>query len=146
MSLLGFVNPTGKPIRIDQAGSGRFKASRGERLHKGVDFSCTPGQIVQSPINGRVIRVAYPYANDRSWRGVLIGDGNFQVKLFYVDPYPHIIGRIVLAGASIGIAQDISERYRSTGMEPHIHCQLALRPERCIISTDNIFIDPEVLL
>ncbi len=143
---MNFINPTGKPVRIDQAGSGMFKASRGERLHKGVDFMCTPGQIVVSPINGRVIRIAYPYADDRSWRGVLIGDSNFQVKMFYVDPYPHIIGRVVLAGDNIGMAQNISERYGGQGMEPHVHCQLALRPERCIISTDNIFIDPEVML
>jgi hypothetical protein len=102
--------------------------------------------VVVSPIRGRVIRVAYPYSHDRSWRGILIGDGNFQVKMFYLDPYPHIIGRIVKAGEAVGIAQDITQQYGGSGMEPHIHCQLALRPERCIIRSDNIYLDPEIFL
>ncbi|MHC5059206.1 MAG: hypothetical protein ACYTKD_31520 [Planctomycetota bacterium] len=149
MSLLKFVNPTGKPIRIDQAGSGRFKVPRGERLHKGVDFLCTPGQVILSPINGRVIRVAYPYSGDKKYKGVLIGDGNFQVKMFYLEPHRYLIGHVVLAGAEIGVAQDISQRYKGTGgtgMEPHIHCQLALRPERAIMDNNNLYLDPEVFL
>jgi hypothetical protein len=146
MNLLKFVNPTGKPVRMDEAGSGRFRAMRGERLHRGVDFLCTPGQKIVSPINGRIIRIAYPYSGDRNYKGVVIGDGNFQVKMFYLDPYRDLIGRVVLAGKEIGIAQDISQRYEGTGMEPHIHCQLALRPERVIMSNNNLYLDVEVFL
>jgi len=122
------VSPTGKwKIRNDAQGSGDFCALRGSRLHEGLDFECTPGQRVYSPITGLVNRHLRPYAGDGRFKGIeIVDEGQRICKLFYVLPIvPTDAG--VLAGQIGGVAQDISIKYGSK-MLPHIHCQLIIKP------------------
>ena len=107
------ISPTGQLIRVRvKNGSGLFKASRdgGTRYHGGIDFLGSPGQDIVAPCDGKVIRIAYPYANDLEWKGVLIIGKFYSVKIFYLDPLPGIIGKEVMQGESIGIMQDIREK------------------------------------
>lgn len=116
------LNPTGKKQRKrDAHGSGGYLSSRGGRVHRGIDFRCDPGQVVVSPIGGRVVRISRPYAVGE-YSGVVIRGNKMTIKLWYLKPYPCIIGRGVCQGQEIGRAQDLSKKY--PGMIPHIHLEI----------------------
>lgn len=115
----------GMVIRNDTAGYGHYHASRGNRLHQGVDLVVVPGAPVRSPINGTVTREARPYPGE-SWSGIVIeGEGGLQVKIFYMRPTPGIIGRQVRTGDLLGTAQAISLRY-TPNMIDHVHVEYLL--------------------
>jgi hypothetical protein len=59
-----------------------FNAPRGKVKHNGIDFICEPGQVVVSPIDGIVIRRAFPYAN-KEYAGVLLENDSLSLKMFY---------------------------------------------------------------
>jgi len=117
-------NPTQGKIRRDGAGQGHYGAARGDRKHKGVDLECIPGQPVCSPIEGKIVRVAYPYEDTKKYSGVVVENGKIRVKLFYLHPIMKKIGKQVHAGDHIGTAQDITKRYPDAEMIPHIHLEI----------------------
>ena len=117
------ISPTGKGIRSDPKGDGRYGAPRGKSKHKGVDYLCEPDQSVYSPISGIIIRMAYPYIN-KSYSGVVIEGKHLTVKMFYFEPLPDFIGSEVDQGQVIGFAQDISQKYGGLPMKPHIHLEI----------------------
>ena len=119
------ISPTGQGVRSDSMGDGHFGASRdgGTRLHNGTDFICNPGQEVASPIDGKIVRVAKPYANDSNYSGVAIENGQMSIQMFYLEPYSDLIGKLVRQGDPIGTAQDIAAKYGGV-MVPHIHLQV----------------------
>lgn len=118
------ISPTGMGIRTwDDFGSGYFGVGRGDHLHDGVDFICKPGQTVVAPFTGRIVRLAYPYA-DKTYGGLVLDDGRLCVKMFYMEPISEFIGTWVDAGDPIGRAQDISKKH-GAGMTPHIHLEIA---------------------
>lgn len=129
---LVFPNADGEDRNCDPAGCGHFGAPRGSRRHKGHDFIVVPGQQVISPINGKVLRYAYPYASDLSYKGILIeGRGvhaGFQVKIFYMNPTIGI-GETVDAHQVIGIAQNVAAKYPGSEMQPHLHLELYVNGE-----------------
>ena len=116
------ISPTGKGIRSDPMGDGRYGSSRGNRKHRGTDYLCDPGQNIVAPISGIIARVAYPYA-DKSYSGVIIAGKHMSIKLFYFEPLEDFIGGEVDQGMAIGFAQDISKRYGSK-MKPHVHLEI----------------------
>jgi hypothetical protein len=118
-----FTNPTGGKMRLDSGGLGFFRAPRGTKYHKGVDLLCKPGQEVVSPISGKIVRVARPYAGDANYAGCVIENSRVTVKLFYLLPDPSKIGKLVSAGEVIGTAQDISKKYGGE-MQPHVHVEI----------------------
>jgi len=122
------TSPTGMGERNDPGGFGFYGAKRGKSLHKGRDYKCVPGQDVVCPIkDGKIVREANPYVNS-SFKGVLIQGQHIAVKLFYVNPWAHKIGKYIKRGESFGDAQDISQRYED--VTPHIHLQIdSLDPE-----------------
>lgn len=136
-----FCSPTGSNIvRVsDVFGQGRFGASRGARLHNGVDFYVEAGHDVYSPIFGKVVRVAVPYKSDERFKGLVIeGVGRYQgysVKLFYLDPHKGIVGKTVKQGEVIGTAQDLTIKY--SGITNHIHFEITFK---------GILIDPSRFL
>ena len=82
------ISPTGKSIRLmDCFGSGLFNAPRGNEKHNGVDFICEPGQVVVSPVDGIVIRQAFPYT-DKDYTGVLLANDSLSLKM--IPQYPFI--------------------------------------------------------
>ena len=112
------------PLRMDSAGSGEWGAPRGSRTHKGIDYVCTPGEEVLSPVTGKVTKHGYPYGDDLSWRYIEVTDKHDkQHRLFYVEPVADV-GSEVYAGMPIAIAQDISQRYPNQGMKPHVHYEI----------------------
>jgi murein DD-endopeptidase MepM/ murein hydrolase activator NlpD len=113
-------------VRNDPAGSGEFGASRGDRKHKGVDFVVEPGQPIHSPIEGYVSRIAYPY-DSAEFKGLEILNDNLNLKVFYLTPLEGIVGQNVSAGDVIGYAQDITRKYPTQGMTPHIHVGITKR-------------------
>ena len=126
------ISPTGAGVRgLDKHGEGKYGAGRGNRLHRGADYICTPGQDIVSPIKGVVVREARPYASTEFYSGLLIRGMDIEIKMFYLVPDTTILGMPVEIGTVIGIAQDISERY--SGMTPHIHLEIvSINPELLI--------------
>lgn len=117
------INPTGRGVRVDGAGDGNYGASRGSRKHRGTDFYCEPGQDIESPIDGVIKRLSYPYEGDARYTGCVIEGKRLSVKLFYLNVDTTLIKRVVTAGQTIGTAQNISTRYGEP-MMPHIHMQI----------------------
>jgi hypothetical protein len=134
------ISPTGLGIRNDTGGSGNFRASRGTRIHKGLDFEAIPGQDVVAPCDCTIARRAYPYSDSREYCGVLLENKWCWIKIFYINPISDFTDRPYEAGATIGTAQDISERY--TKVTPHIHLQIRIK-EFNLIGTH---INPEIFL
>lgn len=110
---------------MDDFGSGLFNAPRGKEKHNGVDYICEPGQVIISPVDGTIIRKAFPYT-DKEFSGVLLENDSIILKMFYFIPDKKIIGSKVKQGERIGIAQDISKLYndKKKKMIPHIHLQI----------------------
>lgn len=114
------LNPTGRTIRMDSKGSGKFNAPRGSgRKHDGIDLVVKPGQAILAPIDGIISRRVTAYPNE-NYFGVEIEGRRIIIMLLYLRPLKGIIGSHVQKGDIIGNAQDISRRYNE-GMTPHIH-------------------------
>lgn len=126
------VSPTGSwEVRSDAAGDGHFGASRGDRLHKGVDLLCQPGQPIVAPFSCVFERIARPYLHSRTYSGALLRGEKVWAKLFYIDPAEELIGERLAQGQAFALAQDITEKmgtdartYREQGMLPHIHLEI----------------------
>lgn len=127
-------------IRNDSQGDGFFGASRGRRRHNGIDILVTPGSAVYCPIEGVLLRMAYPYGTARGnaqWEGcAIVGVGDYkgyEVKIFYMRPF--VIGDYLFPGDIVGVAQDISRKYNSAMMD-HVHVE---------VRRNGVLIDPATL-
>jgi murein DD-endopeptidase MepM/ murein hydrolase activator NlpD len=133
--------------RDDAAGAGHFGAPRGSRTHNGIDFSCMPDGEIESPVDGEVTKIGFPYGSGPggadpetshgmdTYRYVEItsDDGN-RHRIFYIK-HVVMVGQDVEKGQVVGIAQDVSKRYpQYPEMTPHVHYEIKL--------PDNSFIDP----
>jgi hypothetical protein len=135
------MTPTGLGIRNDAGGAGYYGARRTkeaagrkiEYAHRGTDYQCRPGQVIKMPCTGKIVRHARPYVGDSEYDGVMIEAKRLVMKIFYIELYDGIVGKIVKMGEPIGIAQDVSKRYPGSGVTPHVHVQI----EQC---------DPEFFL
>ena len=117
-----FINPTGKDIRNDAGGAGHFGAGRGNKRHDGVDFAADTGQVVVAFHSGLIPSESLPYGDDLRWRGVSLVNKRIETKMWYLDPYPEVIGAWVEAGQPIGTAQNIGLKYK--GVTPHVHVRI----------------------
>ena len=121
------VQPAQK-MRNDTRGDGHFGASRGRRIHNGLDIITTANSAVYCPIEGIMKRMAYPYGMSRrnvQWTGCVI-DGvgayrGYEVKIFYMQPF--LIGEFVYPNDIIGKSQAISKKY-SPAMIDHLHIEI----------------------
>ena len=115
------------PKRTSDAwGSGEFGASRGSRVHKGVDYSCYPDTAILSLVSGVVTKLGYPYADALEYRYVEVTDGGgFKHRWFYVEPACKA-GDEVEEGDIIGTAQDIAGKYSKPDkvMLNHVHYEI----------------------
>lgn len=148
------VTATALPMRVSDAhGQGHFKAPRGSRLHKGIDYACYPGTCIASPVEGVVTKLGYPYSQDRTnfsdeherrkfaakkaMRYVEVkGEDGFYHRLFYVMPQVNV-GDAVTSQTMVGISQDLRVPY-GEGMTPHVHYE--------IVKYDNgkkLYFDPD---
>lgn len=115
---------TAQRVRNDALGQGVFGAPRGSHTHQGLDLVVQPGQQVFSPIAGRFVRIAYPYAGDPDYTGVVLSGEGYEVKVFYIRPSAYLKpGTLVARGQTIGTAQDLRVKY-GLGITPHIHVEV----------------------
>lgn len=131
-------------VRSDSAGDGAFGSPRSKMkdgmlvkyTHCGIDLECFPVDPILSPINGKVTKLGYPYASDLSWRYIQVTDmDGMDHRFFYVNPTVYL-GTQVFEGTTLGVAQDITERYPDRGMKPHIHYEIK--------DKGGAFIDPGI--
>lgn len=137
-SIGGLRIMAGRKIRSDRGGQGHFGAKRskvgaqGEVIvynHKGTDYECVSGEPEYMPFTGQIVREARPYP-EGPYTGVLIQSKRMTVKIFYVEPYPEVIGKVLKIGTPYGKAQDVSLKYKKQGVTPHIHIQIeAIDPD-----------------
>lgn len=116
---------------LDDWGSGAFGASRGSKVHRGRDYLRQPGEAVRAPMEGRVVRIGYPYPNNMHFKLIEVLSGSILWRIFYVKPCV-VKGEFVTEGKILGHAQDISGKYvRSTRgpMGNHIHVECIVDPE-----------------
>ena len=125
MNFKPLVEPTMKSRGSDAYGSGQHGARRdgGTRAHAGLDVIATANQEIFSPMDGTVIREAFPYKDDPRYRGILVrGTGAFagyEMKLFYVNG---LFSGEAKAGQLIGHAADLRIKY--PGITNHIHLEM----------------------
>jgi len=120
----------------DKWGSGAFGASRGGRQHNGVDIVVYPGQDIKAPISGKITRHAIAYANDPDFKGLVIENDRYQVKMLYLNP-SYQPGTTVTKGAVIATAQNIASKY--PGMVPHVHFEVLDKQTNKIIDPTKMF-------
>jgi len=124
----------------DSWGSGAFGASRGTRVHKGIDYCCYPGTVIQAGVAGTVSKLGYPYGDDLSFRYVEITTPDqLRHRYFYVEPLVKS-GDAITEGMPIGTAQDIAGRYRDPAKAPmtgHVHFEI-LQPDGTPINPGEI--------
>jgi murein DD-endopeptidase MepM/ murein hydrolase activator NlpD len=110
-------------IRSDLEGDGHFAAKRGSKRHKGVDYEFSPGDEVESPVDGIVTRLGYAYANE-PYRliEILSHKGYLLWRFLYVQPKVRA-GDKVESGQVIGTAQAISDKY-GPNMKNHVHVEM----------------------
>jgi len=121
------INGTLPKRMNDPWGSGEFGASRGTRTHKGIDYACYPDTEIQTPVDGVITKLGYPYGDDLSFRYVeVMANDGLRHRLFYVEP-TCVHGDEVHAGDVVGSSQDISSRYRDPSkpaMINHVHYEI----------------------
>ena len=121
------------PLRQPDAfGEGHYGASRGDRIHNGIDLACYPGTTLESPVSGTVTKLGYPYGDDLSFRYVQVTDEDgFDHRFFYVKPKIDIGFPVFANSTELGESQDLTERYPE--ITNHIHYE---------IKKDGEYIDP----
>ena len=99
------------PLRgKDEWGSGHYLASRGDRIHKGIDIACYPSSTLLADFDAQVIRVGYPYSKHGK-KGYLrlvelAVDAQTRVKYMYI--YPSVSpGQFVKKGDELGIVVNL---------------------------------------
>lgn len=112
-----------EPRKPDVQGSGHFGASRGGRSHMGLDLAAEPGTPIHAPINGCVTKIGWPYAdpNKRHIRYVQVTAGDYDFRVFYVDPCV-AVGDTVTVDTVIGHGQSTGEFY--PGITEHVHFEI----------------------
>lgn len=114
------------PIRASDAqGKGYYGASRGDRLHMGVDFAATPGDAVHAFLSGTVSKIGFPYADKPKFRYVEVRRSNSDlVRYFYVEPTV-AVGDLIKSGDMLGTCQELPYE----GITQHFHCEVKVRGE-----------------
>ena len=116
----------------DKYGSGHFGAKQGSKTHNGVDIMAGPGEHIFSPIDGKIVRYAYPFS-DKSYAGLALQNREHFIKIFYLAPTVRP-GDTIRKGQTIGMAQNIGVKY--PGIIPHVHFEVWDR------SKVNMAVDP----
>lgn len=117
------ISPTGKGIRVDPEGDGNYGAPRGDRVHRGVDYLCDPGQIIVAPFDMFIDRVSFPNS-DKKMEGIAWTKGKSTGRMWYFMPFKELLGTQAYKGKFIGRAQSVSAHYGLPKMRDHIHFQV----------------------
>lgn len=117
----------------DSQGCGYFGAPRGRRKHNGIDLLCDPETMIQSPIEGIVTKIGYPYGDSkkRHIRYIQVSRGNYNFRVFYINPAVRV-GQRIRHDTIIGHSQSLAEFY--PGISEHVHLEIK--------NSKGQFIDP----
>lgn len=109
--------------KCDKQGCGHWGASRGSRKHRGVDLVCDVGDYINSPVNGVVTKIGFPYgdSNKHHIRYIEIENSEYKFRVFYVDPAV-AKGETVTTKTVIGVSQELGCFYN--GITEHIHLEI----------------------
>ena len=128
------------PLRgTDTFGSGAYHAPRGSRLHRGLDYACSPWSVIYAPVTGTVHKIGYPYAQqtDRAMNAVdaakfeakkayryvdVLANGRHH-RVFYISPLVAVGDEVFGGVTELGTAQPLSRTY-GPRMTPHIHYEI----------------------
>ena len=106
---------------IDGYGSGAYRASRGSRLHSGLDFKLEAGSTLLSPVEGFVTKLGYPYAKHLEYRYVEVSNAGLRHRFFYISPLLELNDKVSI-GDGLGVSQDLSLIYPK--MVNHLHYEI----------------------
>ncbi|CAL1599494.1 unnamed protein product [Knipowitschia caucasica] len=116
-------NPSNARRTSDSWGQGHYGASRGGRLHQGLDISCSDGDEVLAPFDLDLTGSLTVYTDPKKSAinaGINLRGAGLCVKLFYVQP-DKVRGR-VQKGQKIGVMLPMQSVY--PGITSHVHVQL----------------------
>ncbi len=119
------INIIPPPRITDKYGEGHYLASRGSRLHNGIDLACYKDSIILSASKGWVSKLGYPYNPNDEIKGhlryVQITFDELDFRYFYVLPLVKV-GDVVDIGDPIGTAQGLVDIY--PGITDHVHVEI----------------------
>ena len=124
----------------DQHGSGAYRASRGGRLHNGIDVCCNQGDVIESLSPGVVTKIGFPYSPQDARKGhlryVQVTDNNgIDVRYFYVKQTVSV-DDVINKGDMLGLAQGLADIYQ--GITEHYHFECLM-----MVNGGKVFLDPE---
>lgn len=133
----------------DCHGSGAYRASRGSKLHRGLDVCCEQGSRIFAFSGGKVTKIGFPYLQGadpcekyqakKALRYVQVTDAyGVDVRYFYVNPAIPI-GAVVHKGTLLGVAQGLAHIY--PGITEHYHFEALM-----LVDGRKVFMDPEQYL
>lgn len=115
---------------LDDFGQGEYGAPRGDRKHRGNDWTCLPGSEITTLKGGNVTKLGYCYSGNLNFRYVEVathigGRGQVFCRYMYVEPMVKV-GDWVNSLDVIGHCQDIASHHEGdTGkhMDNHVHVE-----------------------
>lgn len=121
---------------VDRHGSGAWRASRGDRLHGGIDYAAPPGSKCLALEGGTVTKLGYCYSDDPAYRYVEVTDDfGYRARYFYVKPEVEV-GQRIWPDDVLGSVQRLGPRYPQ--ITEHVHFE--------VFDPDDHRIDPRTYL
>ena len=139
----------------DSQGSGLYRASRGSRLHNGIDICCKAHVDVLAVSAGEVTKIGFPYGQrskkqlhgddlkkfeaKKALRYVQVTDAyGIDCRYFYVSPTVKK-GDMIRPSDIIGRAQGLAHIYK--GITEHYHFETLI-----MVMGQKVFLDPNQYL
>ena len=124
MSLFFRSKPKYKIRKCDSKGCGSFGASRGSRKHEGIDLVLDSGDKFLSPVDGKVTKIGFPYADDLNFRYVQVTDKDDKKhRFFYLSPSVVMFQKVKVS-TILGYGQTLKTRYH--GITDHVHYEVKI--------------------
>ncbi|MCQ0113036.1 M23 family metallopeptidase [Zhouia amylolytica] len=118
------INTSGKIRECDSHGCGHYGASRGSRMHKGIDFITYDRQPILAPFDCVVNRYGDPYGDGQYKLIEILGVGaykGYKVKIMYISPL-YELNKVIVKGEMLCVADSIAKRY--PGITDHVHFEV----------------------
>lgn len=108
----------------DAFGGGHYLGPRGTRKHKGIDFLCSPGDVIACPVDGVFRKIGRTYKDDpRFVYAEIEAKDQSRHRVFYCDPGTFFEGQeAVFPWLPLGKAQDLTIKHK--GIPTHVHYEI----------------------
>jgi murein DD-endopeptidase MepM/ murein hydrolase activator NlpD len=121
---------TNKVLRVvDDFGYGHFGASRGSRIHKGVDYVALEDTTILSPVTGIITKYGWAYSLEHNQRYIQITKlgSDEKHRLFYTKLDTNLnVGDEIIEGSTVGVLGNISKMHdtQDKKMLNHLHYEI----------------------